>query len=80
MSEAPAAGHRSASLLASLQRSPQLRGQGQRLGCAITSPEGPLERIKRTYNETAFRQAAYEIEQMQAMKLGYPAPTRTLCR
>jgi tetratricopeptide (TPR) repeat protein/TolB-like protein len=33
------------------------------------SPDGPLERIKRTYNETAFRQAAYAIEQMQAMKL-----------
>ena len=33
------------------------------------SPTVPLERIKRNYNETAFRQAAYEIEQMQAMKL-----------
>lgn len=30
---------------------------------------GPLERIKRNYNEAAFRQAAYEIEQMQSMKL-----------
>jgi tetratricopeptide (TPR) repeat protein len=30
---------------------------------------GPLERIKRNYNESSFRQAAYEIDQMQAMKL-----------
>jgi tetratricopeptide (TPR) repeat protein len=34
-----------------------------------SSPEGPLERIKRSYNQTAFRQAAYEIEAMQAVKL-----------
>jgi tetratricopeptide (TPR) repeat protein/TolB-like protein len=38
------------------------------------NPEGPLERIKRTYNETAFRQAAYEIDQMQAMKLATQPP------
>jgi Tfp pilus assembly protein PilF len=42
------------------------------------SSEGPLERIKRTYNKTAFRQAAYEIEQMQAMKLAaQPATARS---
>jgi tetratricopeptide (TPR) repeat protein/TolB-like protein len=42
------------------------------------SSEGPLERIKRTYNETAFRQAAYEIEQMEAMKLAnQPAAARS---
>jgi tetratricopeptide (TPR) repeat protein len=39
-----------------------------------SSPEGPLERINRTYDETAFRQAAYEIEQMQAMKLATQPP------
>jgi tetratricopeptide (TPR) repeat protein len=38
------------------------------------NPEGPLERIKRTYNETAFRQAAYEIDQMEAMKLATQPP------
>jgi tetratricopeptide (TPR) repeat protein len=44
---------------------------------AAASPAGPLERIKRNYNETAFRQAAYEIDQMQAMKLAtLPAPAR----
>ena len=39
-----------------------------------TNPQGPLERIKRTYNETAFRQAAYEIDQMEAMKLATQPP------
>jgi tetratricopeptide (TPR) repeat protein/TolB-like protein len=38
-------------------------------GAANSNPNGPLERIKRNYNEASFRQAAYEIEQMQAMKL-----------
>jgi len=42
---------------------------------ATANPEGPLERIKRTYNETAFRQAAYEIEQMQAVKLAMQPPS-----
>jgi tetratricopeptide (TPR) repeat protein/TolB-like protein len=39
------------------------------------NPEGPLERIKRTYDETAFRQAAYEIDQMEAMKLATQPPS-----
>ncbi|AXC09442.1 TPR repeat-containing protein [Acidisarcina polymorpha] len=38
-------------------------------GAADSNSAGPLERIKRNYNESAFRQAAYEIDQMQAMKL-----------
>ena len=38
-------------------------------GTATASASGPLERIKRNYNEASFRQAAYEIDQMQAMKL-----------
>ncbi len=41
---------------------------------ATANPQGPLERIKRTYNETAFRQAAYEIDQMEAMKLATQPP------
>ncbi len=48
-------------------------------GTSTTNPEGPLERIKRSYNETAFLQAAYEIEQMQAMKLARSASGGT-CR
>jgi tetratricopeptide (TPR) repeat protein len=38
-------------------------------GAAASNNAGPLERIKRNYNEESFRQAAYEIDQMQAMKL-----------
>ena len=34
----------------------------------------PLERIKRSYNETEFRQAAYEIEQVQEMRLAALPP------
>ncbi len=41
-----------------------------------TAPDDtlPLERIKRNYNETEFRQAAYEIEQMQEMRLAALPP------
>jgi tetratricopeptide (TPR) repeat protein len=38
-------------------------------GKAVPDDAFPLERIKRSYNETEFRQAAYEMEQMQAMRL-----------
>jgi tetratricopeptide (TPR) repeat protein len=42
---------------------------------ADATTAGPLERIKRNYNEASFRQAAYEIDQMQAMKLEALSPT-----
>lgn len=32
------------------------------------NPNLPLERIKRTYNEAAFRQAAFEMEQMETLR------------
>jgi tetratricopeptide (TPR) repeat protein len=35
---------------------------------------GPLERIKRTYNEASFRQAAFELEQVQTMRLSALPP------
>ena len=35
---------------------------------------GPLERIKRSYNEASFRQAAFEMEQMQTMRLSTFSP------
>jgi tetratricopeptide (TPR) repeat protein len=35
---------------------------------------GPLERIKRSYNEASFRQAAFEMEQMQTMRLSTLPP------
>lgn len=44
---------------------------------AANAPQLPLERIKRGYNEASFRQAASEIEEMQAMRLAtMPAPQR----
>ena len=63
-------------LLASLQNAPS--NPATKTNASLTSTEpnftgndatGPLERIKRNYNEASFRQAAYEIDQMQAMKL-----------
>jgi len=38
-------------------------------GKAIADDSLPLERIKRSYNETEFRQAAFEMEQIQAVHL-----------
>ncbi len=66
-------------LLASLQNAATNTAvKSNATATSTASPEGPLERIKRTYNETAFRQAAYEIEQMQAMKLAtQPPPARS---
>ena len=34
----------------------------------------PLERVKRTYNEASFRQAAFEMEQVQTMRLSALPP------
>jgi tetratricopeptide (TPR) repeat protein/TolB-like protein len=62
-------------LLASLQNSASNSAVKTNASAAATAnPDGPLERIKRTYDETAFRQAAYEIDQMQAMKLATQPP------
>jgi tetratricopeptide (TPR) repeat protein len=38
-------------------------------GKAIPDDTLPLERIKRSYSETGFRQAAFELEQVQALRL-----------
>lgn len=38
-------------------------------GHAITDWQGPLERIKTSYSDTEVRQAAFELEQIQAMRL-----------
>jgi tetratricopeptide (TPR) repeat protein len=46
-------------------------------GAAIPDDTLPLERIKRSYNETEFRQAAFEMEQIQAVRLAaLPAKER----
>lgn len=43
-------------------------------GSQSPSSSGPLERIKRTYNEASFRQAAFELEQVQTMRLSTLPP------
>ncbi len=46
-------------------------------GKAIPDDTLPLERIKRSYNESGFRQAAFEMEQVEAMHLAsLPADAR----
>lgn len=45
-------------------------------GKAITDTEGPLQRIRRSYNEAGFRQAAFEMEQMQAIQLASMPPAK----
>jgi tetratricopeptide (TPR) repeat protein len=46
-------------------------------GKAIPDDTLPLERIKRSYNETGFRQVAFEMEQMESMRLAsLPATER----
>jgi tetratricopeptide (TPR) repeat protein len=46
-------------------------------GKAIPDDTLPLERIKRSYNETGFRQVAFEIEQVEKMRLAsLPAAER----
>jgi tetratricopeptide (TPR) repeat protein len=46
-------------------------------GHAIGDTQGPLTRIKRSYSEAGFRQAAFELEQVQQMQLAsLPAPER----
>jgi tetratricopeptide (TPR) repeat protein len=41
---------------------------------AIPDDSLPLERIKRSYSETGFRQAAYELEELQATRTATLAP------
>ncbi len=47
---------------------------------AVTDPEpatsGPLERIKRSFNDASFRQAAFAMEQMQSMRLDALPPAQ----
>jgi tetratricopeptide (TPR) repeat protein len=38
--------------------------------------EAPLERVKRTFNEASFRQAAFEMEQLEAVRLASLPPAR----
>jgi tetratricopeptide (TPR) repeat protein len=45
-------------------------------GKAIPDGTLPLERIKRSYSETGFRQAAFEMEQVQALRLATLPPAQ----
>jgi len=36
---------------------------------AVADAQGPLTRVKRSYSEAGFRQAAFEVEQLQQMRL-----------
>ena len=45
-------------------------------GKAVPDDTLPLERIKRSYSETGFRQAAFEMEQVQAMRLATLPPAQ----
>jgi len=44
-------------------------------GKAISDTDHPLERIKRSYNEAGFHQAAFEMEEMQQTRLASMNPT-----
>ena len=63
-------------------KNPQPQGPNPDPGHAIADPNAadsgiPLERIKRSYSEAGFRQAAFELEQMQQMRLqSMPADQR----
>ncbi len=43
---------------------------------AANDDAAPLERVKRTFNEASFRQAAFEIEQVEAMRLATLPPAK----
>ncbi len=51
-----------------------LHSQQQNPALAAQKTDLPLERIKRSYNEASFRQAAFEMEQMQSMRLAALPP------
>ena len=63
-------------------KNPQAQQANPDPGHAIADPDAgdsgiPLERIKRSYSEAGFRQAAFELEQMQQMRLAsMPADQR----
>ncbi|MFP5229609.1 MAG: tetratricopeptide repeat protein [Acidobacteriota bacterium] len=56
-------------------KSPQAAGPNPDPGHAVADTQGPLTRIKRSYSEAGFRQAAFEMEQLEQMRLASLAPT-----
>lgn len=55
-------------------KNPAPAGPNPDPGHAIADTQGPLTRIKRGYSEAGFRQAAFEMEQMQEARLASLAP------
>ncbi len=60
----------------------QLRNQlhavpaGTRLPPAVTTGFSPLERIRRAYSETSYRQAAFQLEQLRSARLALLTPAQ----
>src|SRR5262249_3555614 len=66
-----------ASLATALHNEQQSPASAAKVDASLTTSNtsnGPLERIKRSYNEASFRQAAFEMEQMQTMRLSTLPP------
>jgi tetratricopeptide (TPR) repeat protein len=50
--------------------------EGRRLSAGPTSGAEPTERIRRTYSEASFRQAAFQLDQVRAMRLATLPPDK----
>jgi tetratricopeptide (TPR) repeat protein len=57
-------------------KNPAAAGPNPDPGHAVADSQGPLTRIKRGYSEAGFRQAAFEMEQMQQLRLAAMAPAQ----
>ncbi len=55
-----------------------LPAPGTPVSTTETESRLPLERIKRTYDEAAFRQAAFELEQVETLRAATEAPPRRI--
>jgi tetratricopeptide (TPR) repeat protein/TolB-like protein len=67
-------GDTEAQSFASQLKNPAPAGPNPDPGHAIGDRQGPLTRIKRGYSEAGFRQAAFELEQVQELRLASLAP------
>jgi tetratricopeptide (TPR) repeat protein len=68
------AGDSEAQSYANQLKNPAPAGANPDPGHAVADTQGPLTRIKRGYSEAGFRQAAFELEQVQQMRLASLAP------
>jgi tetratricopeptide (TPR) repeat protein len=67
-------GDNEAQSFANQLRNPTPAGPNPDPGHAVGDTQGPLTRIKRGYSEAGFRQAAFELEQLQQTQLASLAP------